>query len=160
MNPSVFSSLNMLAQRSAVKSLDKQRSTILALANSSSSATFKRSRGSAQLSHSKTNKSSNAMLPIHTTKKYKSFPKLVNLMANPFSQSQLNFGINSSKAYDESMRSTQFNLGDPTTKQLKSRSNYYKTCKGCSVNINRLVITRSIDRPSQYTITPAEKEQE
>ena len=34
------------------------------------------------------------ILPIHETKKYKSFPKLVSLMSNPFTKSGLNIGIN------------------------------------------------------------------
>ena len=92
------------------------------------------------------------ILPIHETKKYKSFPKLVSLMSNPFTKSGLNIGINQSKLItDESLRNTGFG---PTSKHMKSRSTYYKTCRGCSVNINRLVVTRSIDRKTQDSIVP------
>ena len=34
------------------------------------------------------------VLPIYDTQKYKSFPKLVSLMSNPFSKSDLNDGMN------------------------------------------------------------------
>eukprot|EP00347_Sterkiella_histriomuscorum_P006200 403353679 len=155
LDPSVFGSLNMMAQRSTLKCLDLQRKS---QQQSQSLSNFKRTRGSAQFISKTQQQSSKSLLPIHETKKYKSFPKLVSLMSNPFSKPGLNIGINQQKirnSNNESMKSSLVNLGGPTSKHIKSRSTYYKTCKGCSVNINRLVMTRSIDRKSQDTIGPA-----
>ncbi len=81
------------------------------------------------------------LLPIHETKKFKSFPELVNVLNNPFTKSGLNIGLKGQ-------------LAIPGAKELKSRSNYYKSCRGCQTNIDRLVITRNIERASTDSIVP------
>lgn len=91
---------------------------------------------------------SSITLPIYESRRHKSFPKLVNMMSNPFTKSGLNFGINLNKSMHEELNPIKVN------KHLKSRSMYYRTCKGCSVNINRLVITGSIERISEDKIVP------
>lgn len=84
------------------------------------------------------------MLPIFQNNKYKSFPELVSSMHNPFSKSGLNVGLNH-RLYKQTTDSVVPG-GGIGSRHIKSRSSYYKTCKSCAMNVNSLVLTRSVER--------------
>ncbi len=127
----IFSSLNMMAQRATIKSIDNHIRE-----RQESTKTLRSKRQSTKNSFN-----SVGLIPLYGNKKFKSFPELVNTLNNPFTKSGLNIALH--------------NVATPGSRSFKNRSNYYKTCRGCSMNINRLVMTRSIERITNDTIIPA-----